>query len=90
MLFLAVITVWGETMKKKSNNLIIKLIVGVALGLGIGLVCPKSLMVVIVTIKYILGQIIFFAVPLIIIGFIAPSITKLKTNATKKIGRAHV
>ncbi|MBU3092131.1 dicarboxylate/amino acid:cation symporter [Clostridium sp. CM028] len=75
-------------MKKKSNNLIIKLIVGVALGLGIGLVCPKSLMVVIVTIKYILGQIIFFAVPLIIIGFIAPSITKLKQNATKMLGIA--
>lgn len=75
-------------MKKGSDNLVIKLIIGVALGLGIGLVCPENVMVVIVTLKYILGQIIFFAVPLIIIGFIAPSITKLKHNASKMLGLA--
>ncbi|HCQ91737.1 MAG TPA: dicarboxylate/amino acid:cation symporter, partial [Clostridium sp.] len=43
---------------------------------------------VVVTLKYILGQIIFFVVPLIIIGFIAPSIAKLKSNASKLLGFA--
>lgn len=41
-----------------------------------------------VTLKYILGQIITFCVPLIIIGFIAPSITKLGNNASRMLGVA--
>ena len=49
----------------------------------LGLVLPESVMVVVVTVKYILGQVITFCVPLIIIGFIAPSITKLGNNATR-------
>ena len=51
----------------------------------LGLVLPRSVMVVIVTIKYILGQLISFCVPLIIIGFIAPSITKLGNSATRML-----
>ena len=43
---------------------------------------------VIVTIKYILNQVIVFCVPLIIIGFIAPSITRLGNNASKMLGVA--
>lgn len=70
-------------MKKLFDSLIFKLILAVFLGLLIGLYSPKSFMNVIVTLKYILGQVIFFAVPLIIIGFIAPSIAKLKSNASK-------
>lgn len=75
-------------MKKLFDSLIFKLILAVFLGLLIGLYSPKSFMNVIVTLKYILGQIIFFAVPLIIIGFIAPSIAKLKSNASKLLGYA--
>ena len=41
-------------------------------------------------VKNILGQIIQFVVPLIVIGFIAPSITKLGNNATKMLGVALV
>lgn len=33
--------------------------------------------------KYILGQIVNFCVPLIIIGFIAPSITQMGSGASK-------
>lgn len=75
-------------MKKLFYSLIFKLILAVFLGLLIGLYSPKSFMNVIVTLKYILGQVIFFAVPLIIIGFIAPSIAKLKSNASKLLGYA--
>lgn len=75
-------------MKKLFDSLIFKLILAVFLGLLIGLYSPKSFMNVIVTLKYILGQVIFFAVPLIIIGFIAPSIAKLKSNASKFLGYA--
>lgn len=75
-------------MKKLFDSLIFKLILAVFLGLLIGLYSPKSFMNVIVTLKYILGQVIFFAVPLIIIGFIAPSIAKLKSDASKLLGYA--
>ena len=47
-------------------------------------------MQVVVTIRYVLGQIITFSVPLIIIGFIAPSITRLGNNASKILGIAVV
>ena len=75
-------------MKKIFNSLIFKLALAVTLGLIIGFCSNESVMNVIVTLKYILGQIIFFTVPLIIIGFIAPSIAKLKNNASKLLGYA--
>lgn len=75
-------------MKKLFNNLIFKLILGVILGIIIGTYSSEGLMSAIVTIKYVLGEIIFFSVPLIILGFIAPSIAKLKENASKLLGYA--
>ena len=45
---------------------------------------------IVVTVKYILGQLINFCVPLIVIGFIAPSITKLGNNASRMLGVAVV
>lgn len=73
-------------MKKLFNNLIFKLIIGVIIGILIGSYCPQSIIGIIITIKYVLGQIIFFSVPLIILGFIAPSIARLKQNASKFLG----
>ncbi|CUP96324.1 sodium:dicarboxylate symporter [Clostridium baratii] len=75
-------------MKKLFNNLIFKLLIGVVIGIIIGGYASESVIGVVITIKYVLGQIIFFAVPLIILGFIAPSITKLKGNASKLLGYA--
>ncbi len=73
-------------MKKLFNNLIFKLVLGVIIGILIGSYASKPAIGVVITIKYILGQIIFFAVPLIILGFITPSIAKLKQNASKFVG----
>lgn len=75
-------------MKKFFKSLIFKLLVAVALGLVIGFLASEPVINVINTIKYVLGQVIFFAVPLIIIGFIAPSIAQLKNNASKLFGYA--
>lgn len=68
---------------KEGGNLIIKLLVSIFIGIVLGLVAPKNLMVAIVSIKYFLGQIILFTIPLVIVGFIAPAIAELKTNASK-------
>ncbi|MEG2297744.1 MAG: dicarboxylate/amino acid:cation symporter [Clostridium sp.] len=75
-------------MKKLTSSLPFRLVLGVVLGILIGQVANTSFMSVVVAIKYILNQVIVFCVPLIIIGFIAPSITKLGNNASKMLGVA--
>ena len=73
---------------KFFKSLPAKLLLGIVIGVFLGLVAPEGLMKVIVPMKNILGQIIQFVVPLIVIGFIAPSITKLGSNATRMLGVA--
>lgn len=82
---------------KILKSLPAKLVLGVILGMIVGLflatdtlppVLNTGIMQVIVTAKYILNQLINFCVPLIIIGFIAPSITKLGSNASRMLGVA--
>lgn len=75
---------------KKSDNLPLKLLVGIIVGIIAGLFLPESAMTVVVTLKYVLNQVIMFCVPLIVIGFIAPSITKMGSNATRMLGVAIV
>lgn len=73
-------------MSKLKDNLIVKLVLGVVLGIIVGLYANEAVIGVINTIKFLLGQIIFFTVPLIVLGFIAPAITKMKSNASKMLG----
>lgn len=75
-------------MKKVLTSLPFKLLLGVVIGMVIGLYASEPVMEVIVTIKYLLGQIITFTIPLIIIGFIAPSITRLRHDASRFLGLA--
>ena len=77
-------------MRKLFDNLPFRLLLGIIVGVILGQVFPESVMKVIVTLQYIMGQLITFCVPLIIIGFIAPSITKLGKNASRLLGVAIV
>ncbi len=77
-------------MKKLFGSLPFRLLLGIAVGILCGLIFPESFMKVVVTLQYIMGQLITFCVPLIIIGFIAPSITKLGSNASRLLGVAVV
>ncbi len=70
---------------KILKSLPAKLLIGLLLGMVVGLFAPEGLMTVAVTVKYVLGQLIMFCVPLIIIGFIAPSITKLGSSASRML-----
>ena len=70
---------------KILKSLPAKLLIGLLLGMVVGLFAPEGLMTVIVSAKYIMGQVITFCVPLIVIGFIAPSITKLGTSASRML-----
>ena len=77
-------------MKKLFTSLPFRLIVALVIGTGLGQLFGESAMKVVVSIQYILGQLITFCVPLIIIGFIAPSITRMGSNASKMLGLAVV
>lgn len=73
-------------MKKLTGSLPFRLLLGVVIGILVGQFAGEGLMNIVVTLKYIMNQIISFCVPLIVIGFIAPSITKLGNNASKMLG----
>ncbi len=75
--------------EKKGMSLPLKLLIGIVIGIIAGILCSnfelKQVMTIVVTLKYVLNQLIMFCVPLIVIGFIAPSITKMGSNATKML-----
>ena len=75
-------------MKKLFRSLPFRLLLGIVIGIVLGLIFGEGVMKVVVSVKNILSQIIMFCVPLIVIGFIAPSITKLGQNASKLLGIA--
>lgn len=75
-------------MKKILSSLPAKLLIGIVLGIIFGQIFNESVMAVVVSLKNLLGQVINFVVPLIVIGFIAPSITKLGNNASRMLGVA--
>lgn len=77
-------------MKKVLHSLPAKLLLAMVVGILLGFVLPESVMEVVVTAKYIMGQVITFCVPLIIIGFVAPSITRLGAHASRMLGVALV
>lgn len=77
-------------MKKIVSSLPFKLLLGVIIGIIAGQMSGEAVMNVVVTVKYVLSELINFCVPLIVIGFIAPSITRLGNNASRMLGVAIV
>lgn len=70
-------------MSKIFTNTSVRLIFAVISGLLIGSYANETIISIILPIKHLLGQVIFFLIPLIVFGFIAPAITRLKNNASK-------
>ena len=72
-------------MKKNSffNSLVFKLILGIIIGIFVGRISNESAIIVINTIKRVIGDLIGYIVPLIILGFITPAIVSLKESAGK-------
>ena len=66
--------------KKSDFGLIIKLLVALAIGAFLGRMANVEVMDAVASVKYALGQIIFYAVPLVIVGFITPAIARLGQN----------
>ena len=68
------------------KSLPFRLLAAIAVGIFVGLASGEGLMNVILSVRHISGQIIFFGVPLIIIGSIAPSIAKMGKDASRLLG----
>ena len=75
-------------MKKLFSSLPFRLILALLFGIGLGQLFGEGVMKVVVSLQYIMGQLITFCVPLIVVGFIAPSITRMGNNASKMLGLA--
>ena len=76
--------------KAADFSLILKLLAGIVIGslagtyLGAHTESPlHCIMDAVVSLRYIFGQIIFFLVPLVIVGFITPAIVRLGQNASR-------
>lgn len=72
-------------MKNFFKNTIVQLLIAVVLGIVAGMFIKGAALGVVVSVKHLAGQVIFFLVPLIILGFIAPSIAHLSSNASKML-----
>ncbi len=67
----------------KKLGLLSRLIIAIILGIIIGSITPKGFIQIFVTFSNIFGSFLGFAIPLIIIGFIAPGIGELGKGAGK-------
>lgn len=72
-------------MKNFFKNTIVQLLLAVVIGIVAGFYKKGAALGAVVSIKHVTGQLIFFLVPLIILGFIAPSIAQLRSNASKML-----
>lgn len=70
-------------MKRFFSNTIVLLLLAVAIGITAGFFIPDWGMKAVLVLKQLCGQVIFFLIPLIIIGFVAPSIASLSGNVSR-------
>jgi Na+/H+-dicarboxylate symporter len=68
-------------------QLILKLVAGIVLGIMLGLYAPHWLTQILITVKALFGQLLFFTVPLLILFFISSGIAALPRNSGKLLSR---
>ncbi|MFQ1648137.1 dicarboxylate/amino acid:cation symporter [Aeromonas veronii] len=68
-------------------KLVLKLIAGILAGLLLGLYAPEWVALVLFTAKTVIGQLITFTIPLIILFFIMSGIASLPKNSGKLLGK---
>lgn len=73
-------------MRLSLKSLPIRLLIAIAVGVVLGLFANDSAMNVISSIRHLSGQLVFFAVPLIILGFVAPAVARMGAAASKLLG----
>ena len=72
-------------MKKHKIGLLGKILIAIALGIGAGLVAPSWMVRIFLTFNGIFSQFLGFAIPLIIVGLVAPAISDIGKTAGKML-----
>jgi len=70
-------------MNKLKNNLLVKVIIAIVLGISLGGIIPETIGRVFMTFNDFFSEILNFLIPLIIVGLIVPSIGRLGQTAGK-------
>lgn len=73
------------TMKYSSIPLLVKIIVAIACGAGIGLVAPEGVVRAMNTFCSLFSQLLGFMIPLIIVGLVTPAIARVGSGAGKML-----
>lgn len=69
-------------------KLIIKLIAGITLGIVLGLFAPEWITRILITVKALFAELLFFTVPLLILFFITSGIAALPQKSGQLLGRS--
>ena len=72
-------------MKYSSIPLLVKIIVAIACGAGIGLIAPEGVVRVMNTFCSLFSQLLGFMIPLIIVGLVTPAIARVGRGAGKML-----
>lgn len=72
-------------MKIPKVNLLVKILIAIALGIGCGYIFPIWLGRLFATFNAIFSQFLGFLIPLIIVGFVAPAIAEIGNKAGKML-----
>lgn len=72
-------------MKKLKIGLLGKILIAIALGVGLGLIAPAWMVRIVLTFNGIFSQFLGFAIPLIIVGLVAPAISDIGKTAGKML-----
>ncbi len=72
-------------MRKLLSSTLFRLLLAVVIGLVVGPFVGSGFMSVVVVVKYILGQLILFLVPLIVLSFVSSSIVKMGAFASRML-----
>ena len=72
-------------MKKLKIGLLGKILIAIALGVGLGLIAPGLAVRIFITFNGIFSQFLGFAIPLIIVGLVAPAISDIGKTAGKML-----
>lgn len=72
-------------MKKLKIGLLGKILIAIALGIALGLVAPAWMVRIFLTFNGIFSQFLGFAIPLIIVGLVAPAISDIGKTAGKML-----
>ena len=72
-------------MKKLKIGLLGKILIAIAFGIGLGLIAPAWMVRIFLTFNGIFSQFLGFAIPLIIVGLVAPAISDIGRTAGRML-----